>query len=171
MFVNGAALAATLRLLAILAVVLAGVLVAHLVWVRRLARSPGLAAERRPVRILLVASALVTPVVSFYAVEIAALWQRRTTVAWASIGRRLAILAALTLVLAAAFAAREEARYLPGSRTGWDAAGRFLRLARFLMILQFLLFMILRVFADSRRPALAWGALLMATAILVAVLW
>ncbi|PXW54783.1 hypothetical protein [Methylobacterium sp. B4] len=164
MFVNGPALAVTLWLLLFALVVLAGVLVAHLLWVVRLARGPGLTGRPAPMRALAVAAAFVTPVLSFYAVEIAAPWRRRAA------GERLVLVAILTVALAALGAASEEARYVPGDRTAWHAAGTFLRLLRLLVIAQLLIFMILRVLSGGRRPVLVWSAFLIVAALLVFLL-
>lgn len=170
MFINGSALAAALRFLAVAIVVLAGLLVAHLVWVRRLACSPGLATKPLPARILLVGAALATPVLGFYAVEIAALWRRRAAVAWGTVAGRIAGLAVLTLALAAIGAASAEARYVPEYRTVGHTVATFVRLLRALLVAQVLLFMILRVFLGSRRPVLVWDAFLIAAALLVLLL-
>lgn len=136
-------------------VLLTGVLIAHLVWVVRLAGGPALAARPASVRWLIVAAALLTPVLSFYASEIAALRRRRAvgeTIPWWWLG----IVAALTLALAAAGALSEEARYLPEYRTWSHTARTFTGLLRLLLIAQVLLTMILRVFSASRRPVLIW---------------
>lgn len=170
MFVNGPALAVTLWLLLFALVVLAGVLVAHLLWVVRLARGPGLAGRPAPMRALAVAAAFVTPVLSFYAVEIAALWRRRAAGERVAVGGRLVLVAIPTVALAASGAASEEARYVPGDRTAWHAAGTFLRLLRFLVVAQLLIFMILRVLSGGRRPVLAGGAFLIVAALLVFLL-
>lgn len=110
-----------------------------------------------------------TPVLSFYAVEIAALRRRRATgetVPW----WRLGIVAALTAALAAVGALSEEARYLPEYRTWSHTARTFTGLLRFLLIAQGLLYMILRVFAASRRPILIWLTFLVIAASLVFLL-
>ncbi|AMB43825.1 hypothetical protein [Methylobacterium sp. AMS5] len=155
MFINGAALGVALWLLTMALVLLTGVLIAHLVWLTRLARGPALAGSPVSVRWLIVAAAVVTPVLSFYASEIAALWHRRTageTVTW----RRLGIVAAPTVALAAAGALSEEARYLPEYRTWSHTARTFAGLLRLVPIAQGLLYMILRVFSAGRRPMLIW---------------
>ncbi|MFJ7441253.1 cytochrome PufQ [Methylorubrum thiocyanatum] len=56
-------------------VLIAGVLVAHVVWVVRLARSHALARRSGPMRAGVVAAALVTPVIGFYAAEVVTLWR------------------------------------------------------------------------------------------------
>ncbi len=170
MFVNGPALAVTLWLLLFALVVLAGVLVAHLLWVVRLARGPGLAGRPAPMRALAVAAAFVTPVLSFYAVEIAAPWRRRAAGERVAIGERLVLVAILTVALAAWGAVSEEARYVPGDRTVRHAAGTLLRLLRLLVIAQLLIFMILRVLSGGRRPVLVWSAFLIVAALLVFLL-
>lgn len=89
-----------------------------------------------------------TPVLSFYASEIAALWHRRAvgeTVRW----WRLGIVAALTVALAAAGALSEEARYRPEYRTWSHTARTFMELLRLLLIAQVLLTM------DRRAGALS----------------
>lgn len=155
MFVNGDALARGLWLVVIAIVVLAGVLLAHLVWVGRIARSPALAGRPMPARLALTAAALATPVIGFYAVEIAALARRGAD---RPLIRRLAIATLLTLALAAAGALSVESHYVPEDRS-WRHAGRiFWGQLRLLLIGQVLVFMILRVFAGARRPLLLWLA-------------
>ncbi len=122
MFINGAVLASFLWLLLAALIVLAAALIAHLVWVVRLARSPGLRVRTSPERALLVALAFMTPVLSFYAVEIDRWWKRRAADRLDSVVPPLAVAAVATLAVAAANAARIEMRYAVEYRTAEDAS-------------------------------------------------
>ncbi|KAA0125830.1 hypothetical protein CIW48_01655 [Methylobacterium sp. P1-11] len=170
MFVNGDALAGAFRFLMIALVLCVGIIVAHLVWVSRIARRPALAAKPVPTRFAIVGAALATPVVGFYAVEIAALRRRCGDECGARSLRGLAGAGLLTLALAAAGTLYVELRAAPQDRSLWDTARIFAGQLCLLLIGQGLVFMILRVVTDARHSALPWTAQLLAAALLVLLL-
>ena len=121
---------------------------------------------------LLVAPALATPVLSFYAVEIAA-WRRRRAAGAETkrLGRPLALAAVLTLAAAAAGATHVETRYAPEYREWARGAKIFVGQTTYLLIAQGLLFMIAFVFAGHRRSVWLWTGCTAVTAICVFLLW
>ncbi|MDH3028266.1 hypothetical protein [Methylobacterium fujisawaense] len=170
MFINSDALAGFLRLLWIAIVLLGGVIVAHLVWVSRVARCRALASMPLPTKIAIVGAAFAAPVVGFYAVEIASWHRRQAARPRFRVPRHIAVAALLTLALAAAGTLLVEGRAVPEDRSWWRAAGRFEGQVCVLLIGQMMVFMILRVFLTARRPALLWIAYVLSAAILAVLL-
>jgi hypothetical protein len=125
----------------------------------RLARSPAL--TRRPAieQRLLVGLALTTPVLSFYAVELAAYRRRWSAGELKPLIRPLAIVLTLTLAVAVAGAIQAEMRHVARYRSWTHAAELFFGQLGLLVAAQVLLFMIARVFASRRRAIYLWVTL------------
>lgn len=167
MFMNADGIRVMLLVLNFGIVLIAGVLVAHVVWVVRLARSPALACQPGPVCAGIVGAALATPVLAFYAAGVMALWRGRADGRSATAIRVvLAVVVGLTLVLAAIGTALVESRYVPGSRNWRHAVQGFTGQAGFLLPTEALLFVVVRVLVAGRRTA-PWGAFAATAAILV----
>jgi hypothetical protein len=166
MFLNADGIRGMLLVINIGLILIVGVLIAHVVWVVRLARSPVLARRSGPMRAGVVAAALVTPVIGFYASELLMLWRGHGNGRSAAAIRVLAVVVGLTLLLAAIGAVLVESRYVPGSRNWRHAVRGFTGQAGFLLLAEALLFMVVRVLVAERRAA-PWIAFTATAAILV----
>ena len=169
MFVNGEALQRILWLMLLTLVVLAAAGVAHLLWVSRRARSPRLRKRSLLSRRLLVGLAFVTPLLSFYTIEINDWRRRRSDHALAFRSMLVVIVVTFALIaVAGAVAAHEEMRYAAQYRTAQHAARIFTGTIVWMIALHALLFMVARVVTPGRAVWI-WAAMAAATDLLIVV--